>query len=144
MLPTLYASSFSTMWQTWSWKREGHGDGNDQAFSKYSKQQVCNVFTISLKDAMDGVHFRVNQDPNFYKLDDWFLIKVARHVQSNQKRKLLKFCNILRKSIAAAFVFCCDVKHSDTLLGCRHLCCHLFLGVCDQKWAWLYLKGLNW
>ena len=25
------------MWQAWSWKREGHGGGNDQAFSKYSK-----------------------------------------------------------------------------------------------------------
>ena len=28
---------FSTTWQVWLWKREGHGDGNDQAFSKYSK-----------------------------------------------------------------------------------------------------------
>ena len=31
------ASKFSTMWQAWSWKREAHGDGNNQAFSKYSK-----------------------------------------------------------------------------------------------------------
>ena len=30
----LWASKFSTMWQAWPWKREGHGDGNDQAFSK--------------------------------------------------------------------------------------------------------------
>ena len=34
---TLWASKFSTIWQTWSWKREGHSNGNDQAFSKYSK-----------------------------------------------------------------------------------------------------------
>ena len=40
-------------------------------------------------------------------------MKVARHVQSNQKRKLLNFCNILRKSIATTFVFHCDAKHSD-------------------------------
>ena len=31
------ASKFSTMWQAWSWKCEAHGDGNNQAFSKYSK-----------------------------------------------------------------------------------------------------------
>ena len=33
----LWASKFSTIWQAWLWKREGHGDGNDQAFLKYSK-----------------------------------------------------------------------------------------------------------
>ena len=61
---------------------------------------------------MDGVHFGVQQDQNFYKLDYRFFIKVARHVQSNQKGTLLNFCNILRKSIATAFVFFCDAKHS--------------------------------
>ena len=37
LISTLWASKFSKMWWAWSWKREGHGDGNDQAFSKYSK-----------------------------------------------------------------------------------------------------------
>ena len=36
----------------------------------------------------------------------------------------------------AAFVFYCDAKHSDTLLGSSHVCCCLFLGGCGQKWAW--------
>ena len=45
----ILASKFSAMWQAWSWKREGHGDENVQAFSKYSKQQVCNVLTISIR-----------------------------------------------------------------------------------------------
>ena len=76
---------------------------------------------------MDGVHFGVHQNQNFYKLDYRFLMKVARHVQSNQKRKLLNFWNLLRKSIATAFVFYCDAKHSDTLLGFSHLCCYFFL-----------------
>ena len=53
-----------------------------------------------------------------------------------QKRNLLIFCNILRKTIATAFVFYCDAKHSDTLQGSSHLCCYLLLGGCDQNWAW--------
>ena len=86
---------------------------------------------------MDGIHFGVHQDQNFYKLDYRFLMKIARHVQSNQKRKLLNFCNILRKIIATPSVFYCDAKYSDTLLGSSHLCCYLFLGGCRQKWVLL-------
>ena len=67
-----------------------------------------------------------------------FLMKVARHVQSTKKGSLLNFSNILRKSIATAFVFYCDAKHSDTLLGSSHVCCYLFLGGCGQKWAWSF------
>ena len=44
---------------------------------------------------------------------------------------MLNFRNILRKSIATAFVFYCDAKHSDTLLGSSHVCRYLFLGGCD-------------
>ena len=57
----------------------------------------------------------------------WFLMKVARHVQSTKKGSLLNFSNILRKSIATVFVLYCDAKHSDTLLGSSHVCCYLFL-----------------
>ena len=55
-----------------------------------------------------------------------FLMKVARHVQSTKKGSLLNFSNILRKSIATAFVFYCDAKDSDTLLGSSHVCYYLF------------------
>ena len=55
-----------------------------------------------------------------------------------KKWSLLNFCNILRKSIATAFVFYCDAKQSDTLLGFSHVCCYLFLGGCGQKWAWSF------
>ena len=51
------------------------------------------------------------------------LMKVARHVQSTQKGSLLNFGNILEKSIVNVFVFYCDAKHSDTLLGFSHVCC---------------------
>ena len=62
-----------------------------------------------------------------------FLMKVTKHVQSNEKRSLLNFSNILRKNIATAFVFYCDAKHSDALLGSSHVCCYLFLGGCGQR-----------
>ena len=52
------------------------------------------------------------------------------------KGSLLNFCNILRKSIATAFVFYFDAKHSDTLWGSSHVCCYSFLGGYDQKWPW--------
>ena len=36
---------------------------------------------------MNGVHLGVHQDQNLFKLDYQFLMKVAKHVQSTQKRK---------------------------------------------------------
>ena len=57
-----------------------------------------------------------------------FLMKVARHVQSTEKGSLLNFSNILRKNIATAFVFYCDAKYPDTLLGSSHVYRYLFLG----------------
>ena len=54
------------------------------------------------------------------------------------KKSLLNFSNILRKIIATSFVFYCDAKHSETLLGSSHVCCYLFLGGCGQKWAWAF------
>ena len=64
-------------------------------------------------------------------------MKVARHIQSTKKGSLLNFSNILRKRVATAFVFYCDAKHSDTLLGSSHVC-YLFSGGCGQKWAWSF------
>ena len=65
-----------------------------------------------------------------------FLMKVARH--STKKGILLNFINILRSNTATAFVFSCDAKQSDTLLGFIHVCCYLFVGGCGQKWAWSF------
>ena len=67
-----------------------------------------------------------------------FLMKVARHVQSTKKGRLLNFSSILRKNIATAFMFYCDAKHSDTLLGSSHVCHYLFLGSCGQKSTWSF------
>ena len=58
-----------------------------------------------------------------------FLMNVASHVQSTRKESLLNFSNILRKSIATAFVFYCDAKHSDTLLGSSCVCCYFWVAL---------------
>ena len=75
---------------------------------------------------------------SIFDVSSRFLMKVARHVKSTEKGGLLNFSNILRKSIATAFVFYCDAKHSDTLLGSSHVCRYLFLGGCSQKKAWSF------
>ena len=62
-------------------------------------------------------------------------MKVVSHVQSTKKGSLLSFSIILRKRIATVFVFYCDAKHSDALLGSSHVCRNLLLGGCGQKWA---------
>ena len=80
---------------------------------------------------MNGVHLGAHQEKNLYKLDYQFLMKVARHVQSTQKRNFVKFLQYIRKSMATAFVFYCDAKHSDTLPGSSHVCYYLFLGGCE-------------
>ena len=52
---------------------------------------------------MNGVHFGVHQDQSFYKLDHQFLIKVARHVQSTEKRKFVKFLQYIKKNYCNCF-----------------------------------------
>ena len=75
---------------------------------------------------MTGVHYGIHQDLNSYKLDYRFLIKVDMS-KVTKKGSLLSFCNIIRKSTVTAFVFYCDVKHSDTLQGPSHVCYYLSL-----------------
>ena len=44
------------------------------------------------KEIRNGVHFlHADKHQNFYKLTLSFLMEVARHVQSNQNRKLVRF-----------------------------------------------------
>ena len=52
------------------------------------------------KEIRDGVHFlHADEDQNFYKLALWFLMEVARHVQSTQNRKLVIFLQYLKKKV---------------------------------------------
>ena len=89
---------------------------------KHSQSTQMNKFVISLqypkKEVWDGVHF-LEAGIN--------LMEVARHVQSFQK---YEYGNIFaiseKKSVATAFLFCCDVKSSDILWGSSHAHCYLF------------------
>ena len=51
---------------------------------------------------MNRVHYGVHQDQNFYKLDYRFWMK-ARHVQSIQKRKFVKFFQYTKKKYNNCF-----------------------------------------
>ena len=88
---------------------------------------------------MNGVHFGVHRDQNFYKLNYQFFDEsqtYQKHI--NQKGSLLNLFNILRKSIAIIFLSYFDAKHSDTLRGSSHVCCYFFWGGCGQKWPWSF------
>ena len=66
-------------------------NGHDQVFSNYS-----NKFAISLqylkKEIRNGDYFwHADKRQSFYKLVLSFLMKVARHVQNTQNRKLVIF-----------------------------------------------------
>ena len=91
------------------------------------------MFTISLQRSYGWSPFWSSSRLKLLQVGLSIFDESSQSFQSNQKRKLLNFWNILRKSVATAFVFCCDAKHSDTLLGSSHLCFRLFLGGCGQK-----------
>ena len=97
---------------------------------KHSQSSQNSKFVMSFqylqKEVMTGVHYGVHQDSHFSQLDYRFLIK-ADMSKVPKKRSLLRFCNILRKSMVAVFAFYCDSKYSDTLQGPSHVCYYLFL-----------------
>ena len=111
-------------WRTWGWE-----------WSSILTSLQC-LYNISAKKKL-WMEFSI------FDVSYRFLMKIARHVQSTKKGSMLSFSNILRKSIAIAFVFYCDAKHSDTLLASSHVCHYLFLGSCDQKWAWSFFRSWN-
>ena len=47
-----------------------------------------------------------DKDQSFYKIALLFIMKVTRHVQSTQNRKLIIFLQYLKKKILLKFVFC--------------------------------------
>ena len=84
---------------------------------------------------MNGVDYGIHQDNFFYKLNYRFLTK-ARHVQSTQKRKFVKFLHYIKKKYcncfcvllwcktfwyftrsqsSVMFIITCFYKHSNSL-----------------------------
>ena len=110
-------------WRTWLWE----WSSIFKALKVTSSQCLCNISKKKL-----WIEFSI------FDVSYQFLMKVDRHVQSTKKGSLLNFNNILRKGIATAFLFYCDIKDSYTLLCSSHICCYLFLGSCGQKWAWSF------
>ena len=95
---------------------------------KHSQSTESNKFAISLqclrKEVSNGVHsLHADKHQSFYKLTLSFFMEVARYVQSTQNRKLIIFLLNVRKNVPTVFVFYCDAKHSDILLGSSHVHC---------------------
>ena len=52
------------------------------------------------KEVRNGVHFlHADKHQNFYKLALSFLMEVARHVESTENRKLVKFLQYIKKKV---------------------------------------------
>ena len=80
-------------------------DGHDQAFLKYSKDKVWNT---------PHYHFLyADKHQGFYKLALLLLMEVAKHVQSTQNRKLVKFLQYIMKKVSQQLAFYCDENHLD-------------------------------
>ena len=73
---------------------------------------------------MQFVFLHADKHQGFYKFPLMFLMEVARQVQSTQNRWLATFLEY-KESVSAAFVFCCDAKHSDIIWGFSHVHCYL-------------------
>ena len=114
LIPTLWASKIPTTWYyhyCWVWS----------SILKVLKViSLQYLYKISKKEFRKGVHFsHADEHQSFYKLGLFFFMEVARYVQSTQNSELVIF-------FAAAFVFHCDVKHSDILQRSSHVYCYLF------------------
>ena len=100
---------------------------------KHSQSTQSNKFVISLqyleKEFRKGVNFLHADEQSSYKLGLLLLMEVARSVQSTQNRKLVIF---FAQSVAAAFVFYCDTKHSDILGWFSHVYCYILVSLHSQ------------
>ena len=76
----------------------------DPEFSKYSKQQVCNIFTVSQKKVRNGVHF-LHADKHKFQQVGIILIMVCKIDNI--------FAMYKEKSVTTTFGLYFYAKHSD-------------------------------
>ena len=108
---------------------------------KHSQSTRNNKFAIPSqyfkKEVRDGVPFlHANKHQTFYKLAISFLMEVARHVQSTQKRKLVTFLQYIKKKLLQLFL--CSIvikKHLNILHRSSHVCY-----LCCFCLLWLAMK----
>ena len=116
--------------------RHNHENVKGMVMGMIKHSKMLNVTSLQWLYNISKKKLRIEFIFEFIKIDYQFLMKVARHVQSTQKRKSVKFLQYIKKSIPTAFMFYCDAKDSDTLQRSSHVCCYLFLAGCGQKWVW--------
>ena len=78
---------------------------HDQAFSNTQSKKFAIFWQYLKNEVRNGGHFwHADKRRSFYKLVSSFLMEVARHVQSTQKRKLVVFLQCI-KNCCNCFVF---------------------------------------
>ena len=121
---------------------------------RHFESTQSNKFAMSLqyliKEVMEFImEFIKIKTSTSWIIDFWWKPDMSK---IPKKGSLLRFCNIyiciyniyiLRKSIVTVFVFYCDAKHSDTLQGSSHICCHLVLQTLQQSQFLSWCPGLN-
>ena len=123
LISTLWASKFSKRWWAWSSILKVLKVTSLQCLYNISKKKLWMEFILEFIKIKTSASWIIN----FWWKPD--MSKVPK------KWRVLNFCNIPVKSIATAFVFYFNAKHSDTLRGSSYICCYLFFGGCGQKWA---------
>ena len=70
------------------------------------------------KEVRNGVHFlHADKHQNFYKLALSFLTEVARHVESTQIRKLVKFLQYIKKRVMQLLLCFIVMQNIQILYG---------------------------
>ena len=90
---------------------------------KHSQITQSNKFSLSVqwlkKEVRSGGQlWHADKCQSFYKLVLSFLMEVTRHVQNTQNRKLVIFCNILRKILVSYWI---NIDLSNSSLICIFL-----------------------
>ena len=99
-------------------------DGDCQAFSKFPKQQVCNIFIISQKEVRDEVDFlHADKHQSFIYVDFNTLgIKVSYKVKLSLLTGMIKVVkvtslqylyNISKKKLLMEFIFYMQINRPD-------------------------------
>ena len=96
---------------------------------KHSQSTQSNKFATSLqylkKEVRKGIHFLyADGHQSFYKI---IVFDGSGQIYSKYPKK--EVGNVFEKSVAAPFVFYCDVKHLDTSCGSSHVYCYIIVSL---------------
>ena len=122
LISTSWASKFPAKWYYyywWTWT----------SFLKVLKVTSL-PYLYNISKGKEFIFLHADKHQSFYKLALSFLMEMDRHAQSIENRKLVLFLQYFTHvikyfSVTTAFVFYCELKHSDILQASSYVCCYL-------------------